>query len=238
VSGSSVEDDVAIWKLVSVKFNPDSVLISADPWLFNSKSGQDRWRSLETEYYSSLSDLNIDVEKSAATSAERKKDITSNVLADLYKAINITKVTAVNDSPELIDKIRRDGSRVYNLTYANQTKKQIEIGAIPLASYAMMPYENSIATQEIFEKFIRGIKKNHRVILVLSPYHPKLYNFMKSEDQKFISIENDFRNLSHKLDVKIIGSYDPEKVGCDSTEFFDAMHPKDSCMNKVIQQIK
>ena len=237
VSGASVEDDVAIWKLASVKFDPNLVLIAADPWLFNSKSGQDRWRTLEAEYYSSLLELGIDMEKLSAT-VERKKEVHNNILVDLYEAINISKITAANDSPEFIDKIRRDGSRVYNLSYANQPNKQIEIGAVSFASYAMKPYENSISTEKIFEKFIREVNKNYRVILVLSPYHPKLYKFMKSEDTKFIDIENKFIDLSKKLGVEIIGSYDPEQVGCSISDFYDGMHPKDSCMDKVIKQIK
>jgi peptidoglycan/LPS O-acetylase OafA/YrhL len=59
VSGSSVEDAVAIWKLASEKFDPDLLLVSADPWLFNAKSGQDRWLTLESAYYSELAELGV-----------------------------------------------------------------------------------------------------------------------------------------------------------------------------------
>ena len=55
VSGSSVEDLVAIGGLVAKRFKPATILIGVDPWLFNARSGQDRWKTLRTEYLEQLS---------------------------------------------------------------------------------------------------------------------------------------------------------------------------------------
>ena len=244
MSGASVEDDVAIWKLVSERFNPDLVLIGVDPWLFNGKSGQYRWKTLEAEYYSALTDLDVDAQKSLigdhqklSTGDQMQAKIGNNILVNLYGYLNVAKIAAINDSPEYMDKIRRDGSRVYNLSYANKTSKEVESGAIALASYAMSPYEYSAVAEDVFKKLIRHIKSKHRVVLVLSPYHPKLYKFMVTQDKKFIEIEKRYRELAANLNVSIIGSYDPEVVGCSSDEFYDGMHPKDSCMNKIVNEL-
>lgn len=235
VSGSSVEDDVAIWKLASRKFKPSLVLISADPWLFNAKSGQGRWQSLEKEYYLALYDLGIDIEKPSIAFLSKSDN---NLLFNLYKFTNFSKISVEDDIPGDVDKIRRDGSRVYNLSYANKSNDEIESNAISFASYAMSPYEWSSSAKDIFEKLILQIKKEHNVALVLSPYHPKLYKFMVSQDKKFIEIEKEFRNLSTKLGIPIIGSYNPEQIGCSSCEFYDGMHPKSSCMSKIVKQLK
>lgn len=237
VSGSSVEDDIAIWKLASEKFQPDVVLIGADPWLLNAKSGQDRWRTLESDYYLGLSDIGIQ-QQSVPIIQFSNENYNNGFLADLYQYLNISMISANNDSPELMDKIRKDGSRVYNLKYANRTNAEVDREAISYASYSMSPYEYSVSAEERFKKLIKAIQKKHKVILVLSPYHPKLYNYMVTQDKKFLEIENKFKELGVSLDVPVLGSYNPAVIGCSDNEFYDGMHPKDSCMDKVMFFIK
>jgi hypothetical protein len=60
VSGASIEDDIAIADIATKKFKPSTIFIGLDPWLFNSQSGQERWKSLSNEYFSALGTLNTD----------------------------------------------------------------------------------------------------------------------------------------------------------------------------------
>ena len=53
----------------------------------------------------------------------------------------------------------------------------------------------------------------------------------------FLEIENEYINFAFQNNLKIIGSFNPQKIGCNKNEFFDGMHPKDSCMKKIINQI-
>ncbi len=216
VSGASVEDDVAIWHLASKKFNPKSVLVSGDPWLFNANSGQNRWRTLEFEYNSALRD--IGVETQLFNNSVSTNFVGNTYLAKLYNAINLSKIKADDDSPSVLDKKRKDGSHVYNISYANKSRSEVEHGASKFLSYAMSNYSFSKEYQDLFEKFILSISNNREVVLVLSPYHSKLYHLMQSQDRKFLDIENIFKDISVRLGVKLIGSYDPSKVGCDDSE--------------------
>jgi hypothetical protein len=43
-----------------------------------------------------------------------------------------------------------------------------------------------------------------------------------------------FRKLAKDLQVEILGSYNPKTAGCNSSEFYDGMHPKESCMRKIV----
>lgn len=53
VSGASIEDVIAIYQLyVLRKILPKTIIISVEPWTFNEKSGQTRWKSLSQEYNS------------------------------------------------------------------------------------------------------------------------------------------------------------------------------------------
>ena len=236
VSGASVEDDIAIWHLASQKFKPNMILISADPWLFNAKSGQDRWKTLEYEYRSALRDMGIDLQSPIPSSS--MDDNSDQYLVRLYNAVNISKSEVDNDLPGLLDKIRRDGSRVYNQSFASRSRDEVERKAESFATYAMTPYEFSSDSKVRFEQFVAKTSSSYKVVLVLVPYHPKLYERMVSQDRKFIDIESQFIDLAAKLDIQIVGSYDPSALGCSDFEFFDGMHPKDSCMEKVIAQLR
>jgi len=34
--------------------------------------------------------------------------------------------------------------------------------------------------------------------------------------------------------VPVIGSFDPRRSGCDETEFLDGVHPRESCIHRVL----
>lgn len=89
------------------------------------------------------------------------------------------------------------------------------------------------------EKFVSELKaQNRKVVLVLSPYHPSLYDLMRLHDRKFLDIESIFKEIAVIYGVQLIGSYDPIKVGCSSEDFYDGMHPKDKCMKKVFSELR
>jgi peptidoglycan/LPS O-acetylase OafA/YrhL len=237
VSGASIEDDVAIGSSALRKFNPDTILIAADPWLFNANSGQHRWKSLRSEYYLALSDLGITAPGTTSSGTATSPRDAASAASKFYRSVNRAKVRAEDDSPSVRDKIRRDGSLVYNLFRSGKSPSEVERNAISSVSYAMSSYVYSKDAQYVLEKFISASSKHHKVVLVLAPYHPKLFEFMKNHRREFLDIEKQFRDLSYRLGVHIVGSYDPSRVGCKSEEFYDGMHPKDSCMKKVLSQL-
>ena len=240
VSGASIEDDITITNMATKKFKPSTIIVSADPWLFNSSSGQDRWQFLNYEFTEALSvlkgnpKLNIVNHDSKLT----KENLQERSLKKFYQFINHYKYDASNDIPETGDKIRRDGSRVYNITYSSKTELEKEQDFPDLLNYSMNPYSFSEISRKYFEMFIKHYAKNYKVVLILSPYHPKLYDIIKKEQKPHIKIESEFRNLANKLNIQIIGSYDPAITGCVNIDFYDGMHPKDECIKKIMSELK
>jgi peptidoglycan/LPS O-acetylase OafA/YrhL len=236
VSGASLEDLIAIWELSSRKFNPDYVFLGTDPWIFNSNSRQSRWMSLGGEYRFALSKLGFDIK--IESYKNKNKSIFNYCANKVYKSINIKVNIANDDLPSWQDKIRKDGSRVYNFVYANKSIKDIERGLKKCASYGMANYSYSNEARLIFEKFVSNLKsQNRKVVFVLSPYHPKMNNIMRSEEKKlYCEMESVFRNIAASYDIQVVGSYDPFIVGSGAEDFYDGMHPKDSCMNKVFSE--
>ena len=86
-----------------------------------------------------------------------------------------------------------------------------------------------------FEKLVNYLKtKKIKVFLVLSPYHPALYQDIKNEKYMFLFSEKIFYTFAKEKSIQIIGSYNPNNCGCSENDFFDGMHPKDSCINNII----
>jgi hypothetical protein len=241
VSGASIEDDIAIVSLATNKFHPKRLIIGVDPWLFNAKSGQDRWRSLNKEYINAVSEFNssalISIDRQLKVPVSDVNRLSGGVL-DFYEKINLAKTYVEDDRPlPYKDIIRRDGSRVYNTAYSNRSQEEIGRGFDDLLNYAMESYSFSPRSLYLFEKFLEYYKQKYEIILVLSPYHPELYKRIKKEKKIIIDTENQFRDLAKKANIKIIGAYDPIKVGCSSADFYDGMHPKDVCMELVLKEL-
>ena len=73
---------------------------------------------------------------------------------------------------------------------------------------------------------------------MLSPYHQLSYDLTIKAKPYYLELENKFRQLSEETNIQIVGSYNPLLAKCSHDEFYDFMHPKDSCMKKITKDIK
>lgn len=241
VSGSSVEDDVAITYMALKKFSPTTLLISADPWLFSSESRHNRWKSLDAEYHQAISLIMSSTnmrhaELSARGSEDTNEEHLPTVAEVIYRAINVSKSYSEDDAPSLTrDKIRRDGSRVYNISFSKKSQYEIERG---FKDFLKGNYSFSQESYDNFEKFLVHYRDKKKIFLVLSPYHPKLYSLMKSDKKIYLDVEEQYRDLAKRIGIKVIGSYDPDRVGCSEGDFYDGVHPKDICMERVVSELR
>ena len=96
------------------------------------------------------------------------------------------KFSRIDEKPSFYDKIRNDGSRIYNLNYANQPITQIRKEFSELSLYSMSNYKFSNNLYREYGIFVDYLKlHNIKVILVFSPYHPEFY-------EKYITTNSDF----------------------------------------------
>ena len=47
------------------KFNPSTIYLAADPWLFHEYNNQKRWRSIKADYNKALLNINLWSKKKA-----------------------------------------------------------------------------------------------------------------------------------------------------------------------------
>ena len=95
---------------------------------------------------------------------------------------------------------------------------------------------------DILEKFIRYLTAQHiRVTLCLLPIHPQMYkSFLKPQKRQggldIASLEQNYRDLAKKLNLEIVGSYDPAACNLDGKDFYDGEHIKNDVIEKIFKQ--
>jgi len=236
VSGASIQDHIAITEMALEKFNPKSILLGADPWLFNLNNGQYRWKSLKYEYDKSLLKINSTNYKNfnLVNNIVDNLSLWEKILENIYNLINIKQSLQIPLNIENNTKpiILQDGSRVYGKKEKINTKGRV-------INYSMSNYKFAEDQLKIYDNFIKHLVLHHKkkVILVLSPYQPNSYEISVKEKPIYLEIEKKFRDLAKENSIKIIGSYDPKKIGCQNKEFYSHDHPTDTCMAKVMSQL-
>jgi hypothetical protein len=216
------------------KFKPQTLLIGVDPWLFNANlsdeaHAQDR-KTLKSKLILFFQDIFIP--------NKNYSFINTEILTKFYFLINKSSYIALNEKNELKDKLRKDGSRIYNINYVNKSFEEINKNYNNIINYKMKGYKHSEISEKHFKNFINELSKDANIILILSPYHPSMYNRMINEKPIFNEIEQIYKKYSETLGVYVIGSYDPSKTNCNASDFFDLSHPNGACMKKILKQLE
>ena len=241
VSGASIQDQITIIEMAIEKFNPDKILLGADPWLFNKHNNQTRWKSIQKEYQLAISNINLMNKKQKVLGSRDEEEnyfFYEYFLDKFYNFLNIRNLEieldeSINNNLTK-DIILRDGTRVYR---KQDIKNKIEP---MLINYSMEKYVFSNDYYNIYKNFIEYLQKVHNkeVILVLSPYYSPSYELTIKEKSFYLESEKKFKEISEETNIQIIGSYNSLLTTCSVDEFIDSRHPKSSCMKKITEQIK
>lgn len=248
-AGSSIEDYIAIYDLmVRNEVFPKTLIIEISPWLFNTNSGQVRWKSIATEYLDGLELLEIKNAASDWLSLDLEKY--SGLLSFSYLQDSLrwmgrpngyyaTTQTHTGESMKL-----SDGSRVYSDKNENLTVE--EVRAIVKESLTD-PYglENFTEVDKgILDQFTNLVlhlqNAGTRVILFLAPYHPDYYAGLINNPlyQRITNVEETMRQFAVDFNLELVGSYNPELFGCSPDEFYDGFHARRTCIDRIFEDLK
>lgn len=261
VTGADVRDNMtSYYKMVSYGKAPEVLLWSVDPWVFfGSEDAFDARADAElyNEFLTKVLGVETDYEepdqvelwKALADPAYFQGNVDyylknrgqSEVTDDEGNVIEFNPVTGDPMSQTTTIK-RSDGSVLYDVAFREQSQDQI----LTLAAGACMTF-NSIHMEgfdalsdtqiQAFDAFIQyALSQGTTPVLVLSPWHPYLYNYLLGEPelhQGFFQVENWLRQYCAANNIPLYGSYDPACIeGLEEMDFFDGLHCKGSGIAK------
>ncbi len=126
-----------------------------------------------------------------------------------------------------------DGSALYPPHFRNDSQSNINDRAF-LESATFLHMDGYVEPDadliEVFERFISYLKDNNvNVIIVLSPYHPYMYQhaFENAEQYPgFFLTEPWITDFALQNNIPLYGSYNPAVAGTVYSDFYDGLHVK------------
>jgi hypothetical protein len=248
VSGATIEDDIALVFMSLKKFPVKKVILGIDPWVLSGSSGQDRWLTLDKEFYEAEAIL-LPGRQAPRTLFDKQWEKWAQLLNLDYTSESFKKLkqlsrlvgdqapveTSDNDTPlQKVDKIRKDGSRVYRLNYAARTQQEVDNDIDLWVHYTLEGFKYSEANMHLLSVYIDYLLQHHyEVEIFLPPYHPDAYAKIKVGTPEVLMVEENLRKLAKEKHINFVGSYDPNVTHCTRYEFFDGAHPREECIQKI-----
>ena len=246
VSGASLEDFLALSETILRNEKPPKVIvfgIDLSNFNFNRDS---RWISHKQSFFNMKFKLNGEYpdDNSFSTLALIRNLINREYLLRSIKLLRSGKTRPFKnvqkfdhqvglDNPVLLP----DGSLIYS--GKNIQNDSVKISAIhDLYRDVFKIRSSQWITEKAVELFILLVnhlqQQKFKVIFVLTPYHPAVWNIAEQSGITEITVvESKVHEIARLTGVQVIGSYNPNHIGCTADEFFDAIHGKATCLTKL-----
>ncbi len=255
VDGGTMEDYMALSNiLLESKNQVNKIIFGVDPWSLNFNRDK-RWGILEGDFKKmNLRISNMDKSYSYSYSLQLflnliNLDYLNASIKKIIEKENTTKKKEKSANPDNVFNVEKfdytlgingsgvllpDGSTIYNSERIKGWKKSIK-NVDGKHNYKIIEgawYDEKAI--EDFSSMITILKNKFTIIIVLTPYHPKVWSVKDQPTTIALRIiENKIHNISKQHKIKVIGSYNPDNIECLGSEFYDEMHPMDTCLMKL-----
>lgn len=254
VSGATLEDYIAILELYHKRgLKPAVIILGLDPWILNANNNQVRWKSIRSDYAAGANRLGFEVhtdwEDSIGISDKFVQVVSPSYFQASFAKFQARLSSAIADddcyaTPESLAEVMvklHDGSLSYGNAFRNRTPDQVREDALAYARhvpvYSLGKFHGlDPALRDQFERFVALLlQENIQCVFFLPPYHPDTYRrIAAAEEYKIITeAQRYFEEFAARHQIDVVGSYNPLDCACGAGEFYDAMHPRESCLSKI-----
>jgi hypothetical protein len=241
VSGGTLEDYLALSQiLISKKNKTKTIVFGIDVWALDF--GRDlRWE----RYKKSYNLMKLQLKQNSSYESDNFSKYITNLINPQYfyrslQAIGMTEFE-IEETPkfDLSQGLKYpvclpDGSLAYSKEYISDSNaSKIPIGGLIYKIENSPQYSDAAIL--LFKKLVRLLRGfDINVVILMTPYHHRVWESEHSvTTQALLEMEPQIRRIGKELNVKVLGSYNPYKIGCNTDEFHDHMHAKDSCLAKI-----
>jgi hypothetical protein len=142
----------------------------------------------------------------------------------------------------------KDGRHLWDTEFRSrgpEKSRRMTIRDIYHGRYAQTIGKQTKPDQElegILEDFIRYLTVHHiQVTLCLFPFHPEQYkSFLELQKRPgaldIVGLEHYYHGLAQRLNLDIVGSYDPAACHLDGRDFYDGDHIRNEAVEKMFKQ--
>lgn len=225
-SWGTMDDYITIYNYYKEKkFLPKIIILGLDPWVLNknnklssSKSDIERYFQIVSPSYfqSSLEYL--------LKSQKRKLTATDKTISEFDIRLKDGSISYKRETQKAaIEEINQK---------ADESLKTDAISA--LQNYTVIDKD----LKNNFTSFLKALRKdNVAIIFFLPPYHPKVYDYLAKNYKIITTAENYFIETAENFNIKIIGSYNPNKLKLEDSDFYDGLHPKREAVKKIFSKL-
>ncbi|MZH03763.1 MAG: hypothetical protein F3745_10330 [Nitrospinae bacterium] len=248
VSGASLEDYIALSEIIlQNKRPPETIIFGIDPWALNFLRDK-RYLQYSLEYENMLSKLVTAQSDSYGDDLfdtsllrnlfnreyfmESVRYILSQFKEELPKEELPKEELPKEELPKYRNVYLSDGSLIYSKEYSKKMQNYKMNGVDTYKIEEHHYYEKKAI--ELFTRLVLHLQQKHNVIFLLTPYHPAVW---KLGDQPVVKamklVESKVHLIAKSVRGQVIGSYNPNRIGCNADEFFDEQHPAATCLAKL-----
>jgi len=252
VPAARLEDYLATYQLyVEKAIQPRSIILVLDPWFLNPINGS-AWMRQATDYLKMCRRLGVTPRASAAgtwgfeyTELMSPSYFRLSVRRWIHNAGRLRTRCGPQDRDSVAAErvlVHPDGS----LDFPTAASAQGLIAVRRMASRVARNVELGVRAtpggldsdvQAEFDAFIRFLlRADVQVAFVLPPIHPEALEVLRPSrwGPRIEACERFLNSVAAHYNLPVVGSFDPSVTGCDASQFFDAIHPSDSCITRVI----
>ena len=226
-SGGDFNDVLSVFSLYDKAGKlPKNVIIGLDPWLFNTDvdANGSNDPSLYAEFLTEKLGVPTEYEKKDLSKTWKNLfDLTyfQGNIEYMLKGSNKSGAAQTVDDSALYQQDTEvkcsDGSLVYDREFRGWKQDAVDHAALEVANNGMfrLDYYTEPDAQRlaIFEKWLQYMQeKGINVIILLSPYHPIIYDRALSDTERYgglFGTEKAARALGKKYNIPVYGSYNP-----------------------------
>lgn len=251
VSGGSFEDIlIFLGVLQQTNFSPKNIFIGIDPWTLKPNMDP-RYTPYKAylEYFLAKNNIKTDIynsndvfsrgneiknlynlEYTKESLRELRKNGFKLELTEKFHYTEVSKDPTESFLPEATT--LKDGSHVYASGYVDKNETFKDYNKEP--SYKLNGKSIDPKSILILKKVFKLVQSKTNLYIILTPYHHSAFSDKNSKFLKyFTEVESEIKKIATERNIKVIGSYKPTRVNCSPEEFFDYMHPKPSCVDKI-----
>lgn len=229
VSGGGFEEAVAFLSLLADKSQGTHVFISIPPWFFRPYVDA-HWTQIETQYAVARNQFNLDTQKSWLSAVH---PILTLINAD-YFLHNLDTVlfhpTKAGANITLAGSEEPQGKEAFTLPDGSYRGRNVTPDPEYLIGNGGYKLTSRVAVipglVNDFQAVLKQVRQRGiRVTLLLTPYHPKVFDCQPAWIcDSLRETEAAARNLAHRLDLSVLGTYSPTPFGLTHSDFEDDHH--------------